>query len=323
MPKNKKPAKAKKKPYTKALKKAQLSSTSPKITHQTLDKELLEIGEALAARLSFKKETFSIPDLLGHKDNFFRKIFLKGEVGTKKSFGAKYRDVLSGHDELLSTSATRGIIEGALKAHKKNSFSSGDLERFNELINNISRVRLPTRFSGFSTSTIKFQHPGPEAPSLFDNPFDRESAKLHSRLDLIRKYHAVKSFKKSLKNSNASPEAIVKQALGTVVEFTLKYFTAPAGASDISPNLRLKNQLLIEEQNMLREQLKNTAETHLNLQRAVGADTHISRPFGNPFRQNVEDHVLSGTISPIRNPLAVPLSPAALVSQLSAAFASA
>jgi hypothetical protein len=159
--------------------------------------------------------------------------FEKGEANPiGKSFDDRWRDAMSGQDELVSTSTVREFLKGLFEARSIAGLSKAQLDVVNEITDSISAVRLPTVFSGYSLDREVMQHPANRAEAIFDDPHARASE--HARRDVQRKDYVVEAMQRAI-DSGGDLGEIAKVACRAAIEFTLNYFTAPITASNVLP----------------------------------------------------------------------------------------
>ncbi|WP_261300136.1 hypothetical protein [Sphingomonas alpina] len=177
--------------------------------------------------------TVSLPELprpAEMKVDFLdRALDATGKVLATNKFGAPYRAAWDAQDELFSTASTRNFIEGLLDGLPRNQIDDAVWARWSKMVDTISTLRVPTKFSGFSTDAAPMQHPTAAGVGYFSAA---KTASKHSNYDNTRvKYIAYK-----LELAETAGESLEEQlfvAMRASLEFSLNYFTAPVTASNV------------------------------------------------------------------------------------------
>lgn len=270
-----------------------------KATHSSLEIRIQTVGNKIIARLSKGNLwTTKIADPKGHKPNFFLEVRKSG-IGKKEQFGKRYRKLLDKHDELVSTSTVREVMTAVIDEIKNKNIqlNQSEINKLNLLFNEISRVRFPTHFSGYSLNGDHMQHPTVVNKAYFANPTN--TAARHSGLDLARKEAVVAAMEEAV-NPNATAADIAHAGIREAIAFTLNEFTAPITASDVKPFSRVSNthdsQLM--DQVEAREQLKRTFR---NLGGTVETGLpDINRPWAGRRREAQNGGQRLRSVSPFR-----------------------
>lgn len=154
-----------------------------------------------------------------------------GKLVKQDAFDSRYRGAMKKQDELFSTASTRNFVDGLLGASTRSQIADDVWARWTEMVDLISALRIPTKYSGFSTSAGVMQHPTGLGEGYFsalkvDGP--------HGRYDSER----VKYIGRALEISIAAGESLGARffaAVRAALEFSLNYFTAPVTASNVKP----------------------------------------------------------------------------------------
>ena len=85
----------------------------------------------------------------------------------KKAFGDFWRGLSPGDDELFSTSATREFLTGFFEDELDGPLTADETALMNEVVDQISSARIPTRYSGFATKDRVMQHPTKSRSGFF------------------------------------------------------------------------------------------------------------------------------------------------------------
>jgi hypothetical protein len=175
----------------------------------------------------------------------------------------------------------RELIIGALGTK---NLSAAEENVFNTVLNNISRVRFPTKWSGFAKSgalkgSDRMQHPTSPGEGIWRSNLVKGDGNPHSELDRKRREYIIDEIEIEKKKKGTSLENIVKVALGAAIVFTLNNFTAPATASDQHP-LAVVSKAELKQQVADRERLKAIAFS-LGVKQEASANTTLGRKWGN------------------------------------------
>jgi hypothetical protein len=210
----------------------------------------------LMAKLK-KPDAFDIPNPEGHEENVF-KDWLKEPLTT--DFGDWYRDRWSGQDELVCTAAMRAFctvfrqeinkrfnIKAKRGKYKDNPELRKKLnvviDELNRIIDNVSRVRLPTKETGYALSeTDWMQHPtgyitGSSGP--YDGLFHQRQGK-HKKLNDAREEQALRAMEEEWDNNPAkSVESMFIEGSNSAALFTMNRFAAPVLSDSVYPYTEL------------------------------------------------------------------------------------
>lgn len=240
------------------------TKSSKELSHGTLNKRAEEIGKSAGGSLGAKKILIKLDKMPAE----FRKDFVKRLIDKAKedkeaspvidAFERWYRAHWDEMDELVSTSTVRQFLQGLFEKQDYTTLSKTEIELINAIADQISAIRLPTKYSGYSLSTEVMQHPTSETAGIFANP--RETAKAHAQRDVQRKKYVVDAMQKAI-DAKGELADIAKAGIMAGIEFTLNYFTAPITASNVLPFSRKKNAKAssdpeIKEQLEARERMK-------------------------------------------------------------------
>jgi RHS repeat-associated protein len=263
---------------TKTAKKA----TKPKReSHARLNSRFKLLGKS--HRKYFKLSTFTkvlVINPTGHKSDFLSKILADATKLTVKKWGGFYRGIHDEQDELISTSSVREFVSGVLNG---GSLSKTEQATFNEALNYISRVRFPTKWSGFargSSTSVggdRMQHPTSPGTGIWRKAIKSKDGNPHSELDRQRKEAVLEVFEEETKKGS-SLETVLKAGIVRSITFTLNEFTAPPTASDQFPEQGSTTEL--NEATDAREKLKEIAVSLGGVQE-TSTDTSRGRKHGD------------------------------------------
>ena len=225
-----------------------------KLTYARLAARARKVGRRASTGINSKMPTVEVTGSAKHRSGYLRRISKKKL--TSKKFGGMYRRTQAGADELVSTSTVReflnGIIEhrgfiGQIKGKKWRSF-----ERSME---NLSKIRIPTKYSGYSLEAGYMQHP--TSRGLFGSWKKKPSARQHRKLDMARSDYVLKAMSKAL-DADKTFDEVTREGVRAAIEFTLNTFTAPVAAENVQPfsevadmpldDMEIQNQMLAREQ---------------------------------------------------------------------------
>jgi hypothetical protein len=140
---------------------------------------------------------------------------------------------LTEQDELVSTSSARDLLKGILD-NTSTSLNSQPQERLIELMDDISKIRMPTKFVGYAlSSTDRMQHPTNKAEAMFEDP--GKTARRHSELDRRRRQAVVEGMEAELEG-NWTPESVASAGIRAAIAFTLNEMAAPIIAANVRPH---------------------------------------------------------------------------------------
>ncbi|MFI6299287.1 hypothetical protein ACIBEJ_47385 [Nonomuraea sp. NPDC050790] len=214
-----------------------------KKSHSKLGPVFKDIGRKLA-KVSTKKKSVL---LATSKDYKAGKVdSLLSEVANKKmssaKFGTAYRGIQPEQDELVSTATVRDLMTGATSSGSLSAAKRKELEHAFELM---SKLRFPTRWTGFATKTQVMQHPTAVGTGLFGE--SKSTMSLHNQLDLSRRNEVAEAMTAESKASGTTAERIALAGMRRAIEFSLNEFIAPATAADVKPRATLSKKSLIEQ----------------------------------------------------------------------------
>jgi hypothetical protein len=177
-----------------------------------------------------------------HRQNYFSLLIeeLKKQYGDSiaaERFNARYRALLDHHDELVSTSTVREIVFGILEGHKQATLSSSEVAEVNRVLDNISRIRMPTAIVGYATANPldRMQHPTNVLVAFFADPAMTASA--HSQHDVARKARFVNAMDEEIgTNQHWTFESAINAGAREAIAYTLNEMAAPITATDVRPH---------------------------------------------------------------------------------------
>ncbi|MEI9806810.1 MAG: toxin TcdB middle/C-terminal domain-containing protein [Bacteroidota bacterium] len=232
-------------------------------THKKLNSRFMTIGQKL--RLQLKPGLLIKPltkNPAGHQSDFLNKILADlSLLQASKRFGVFYRNIQDAQDELVSTSSVREFVKGVLDK-KGGALTSAEKSTFNEALNYISRVRFPTKWSGFAAKggaggADRMQHPTSPGLGIWRAFIVSKDGNPHSELDRRRKEEVINAMEAATK-SGSNLEQVLKAGIIRAITFTLNEFTAPATAKDQAPEATI-SKAERTKQTMAREGLKKLA----------------------------------------------------------------
>ena len=239
-----------------------LAGAATKRSHRTLNLNLSRIVQDCF--VDNKKGNITTSVMLTnpkpHRPDFFLEILKSSKMAriSPAKFGTSYRLRWDAQDELLSTSSVRELMMSVVEKHHIQPLSADEIQRVNKVFNNISRVRLPTRFSGYAlSSTDKMQHPTESGQGYFAD--SAKTMQRHYELDLQRKARVFEAMEEALKQPKCSFESVMYAGLREAIAFTLNDFTAPITAKDVNPFAlkgRTASKTEQDEQVLSREKIK-------------------------------------------------------------------
>jgi RHS repeat-associated protein len=147
---------------------------------------------------------------------------IEGMKGHKEAFAAAYRTALPGMDEQISTATMFNIAKGAGKV----AMPASQLEQFKIAFRIASRLRLETKFSGYSTKRGRAQHPTASGKQIFGR-----IGKNHTYWDRMRRQDVIEA-------GETTAQAGVSRMLVMIAEagrHSLSYGVAPARARRVIP----------------------------------------------------------------------------------------
>lgn len=221
------------KTVVRATKKVVLRISTRKPTYSVLAKQFEDIGEKLAT-LPGGKASLTLKPGDGYKPSRVSKLLGNAQdINDKRSrqkHDDAYRDIHPGQDELVSTSSVRQIMKGISASGK---LSSDQQEKLEEAFELLSKLRFPTKWTGFSLKNDVMQHPTSRSSGLFAE--SEETMSRHNALDRARAGEVAEACLAALKAPKATAHSVVNAAMRAAIGFSLNEFIAPATASDVRP----------------------------------------------------------------------------------------
>ncbi|WP_225414653.1 hypothetical protein [Stigmatella hybrida] len=235
-----------------------VKSQNSKVTHKSLGKQFVEIGRnirSLSGRSrSTKQHKITLKPGPKYALGRVRRLLLDpAKVNAKRKFGGTYRGIQAEQDELVSTSSVRDLITGVLK---RGTLSQNEQKEMETVFEEMSKLRFPTKWTGFALKNKVMQHPTAKGSGWFAD--SSQTMKAHNELDLERRNEVVQAMLDALKEKNASPMSVANAGKRAALAFSLNEFIAPATASDVTPFAlaKSKTQKELKEQVVARENLK-------------------------------------------------------------------
>lgn len=235
------------------------ASTAPfslgvkKVTHNELSQRLHKLGKEIVKR-PIKTKKHSVKPKAGYKEGGVRRLLSdKESLKNKAKFGRVFREIHSAQDELVSTASIRELMRGATEAGNISTQKLAEMEHVFELL---SRVRFPTRMTGYALAGEVMQHPTSPGTGLFSS---KGTMKVHNERDLERRRVVVEAMEDSARQKKASAEEIMTTGLRTAIAYSLNNMVAPVTAADVKPfalGISGKSEKDLLEQGRLREELK-------------------------------------------------------------------
>jgi hypothetical protein len=149
-------------------------------------------------------------------------------------FGASYRAALAAHDELVSTSSVRELVLGMLDEHGRRALTPAQIGEIGEVVDTLSRIRLPTAIVGYALSpTDRMQHPTAAGTGLFAD--SSTTAAAHSFHDRARRQAVVEAMEEESAQPGASPERMLMAGARAAVAYTVNFMAAPITARNVKP----------------------------------------------------------------------------------------
>ncbi|MCA6359303.1 hypothetical protein [Phenylobacterium sp.] len=262
-----------------------------KTSHNALNSQVLELGRLFRDRIP-KSGQQRLTNPQNHKENYFRSIIKrlndkKADAMPADEFNDLYRALLDHHDEVVSTSTMREIVFGILEGHKKNRLTDSEVAQVDRVLDNVSSIRLPTEFVGYSTSEELMQHPtSPDAGYFAD---DKKTRSVHYRHDLERKVRFIGAVHNHTEANNQwTLESALKAGACEAILYTLNEMAAPITAADIKQhslmrhvsNDRLKNA--VEAREGLKKNLVELGGSQAADNLRQSADEILTRPWKFP-----------------------------------------
>jgi hypothetical protein len=252
-----------------------LSTLGRLLTPAEFDQRLRALG---AARPPSAADVLRLPDVKGHKKVFLTAL---GDPRTmdKDAFGEKYRRMMPRQDELVSTSAVRELLSGALdRAVDPEAWRKAEI-----IFDNLSKVsRMPTHIVGVATADWVMQHPSNKAQALFGDW--SQTTSLHTHLDRVRKQVGLVAGEAEARRPGSTLESILNAMLRETIIFTVNWMAGPIAADDVWPYARRGPSLTPEERagwSQAREAMKNMA-VELGARRTPGPPQSMEALFNLP-----------------------------------------
>lgn len=279
--------------FAKKSKKSGVKSGAGKVNHPSLNTMAREFGRLASHRVP-KGGVFRLKNPPAHRENYFADLIeelnkTKADAITAGKFNDRYRELLDHHDELVSTSTIREIVFGILEGHKKKPLSADEVAEVDRVLDNVSRIRLPTELVGYSTSAESMQHPTSPGAGYFAN--DHDTRAKHYQHDLARKCRFLDAVDHEIKtNQHWTLESAINAGVREAIAYTLNEMAAPITAADIKPHSLKKNVLDAEltPDVRLREDMKTHFVALGGLQESSKGPPRLNRPWtqrrGNALR---------------------------------------
>lgn len=219
-----------------------VAKTSKK-SHTQLGAEFKEIGRKMRTAPAKKKSVL----LIAAKDYKAGKVdSLLTEMAGKKTsvgkFGKAYRGIQPEQDELVSTASIRDLMSGVTSSGALSTAKQKELEHSFELM---SKLRFPTRWTGFATKNEVMQHPTATGAGFFGE--SQSTMSLHNQLDLSRRNEVAEAMAAASKAPGSTAEGIATAGMRRAIEFSLNEFIAPATAADVKPRAFVTKKNLVEQ----------------------------------------------------------------------------
>ncbi|MFX4221545.1 MAG: hypothetical protein ACMVO3_11560 [Thalassobaculum sp.] len=220
-----------------------------------------------------------------------------GNLFSRSSRAGKYRRYWNKMDETFSTSSMVDFMEGAINACEMEDIHGPTVELMSEVLEILSSLRIPTRFSGYSIQT-KFkegtkievmQHPTGDGGRGVFGRSEGDAASAHTLLDRERQEYVLETLEEALEEGVDAGEVVCRVGRACI-EFTLREFTAPITSKDVRPFSRRMGQSFTGEdfaQLGARERLKQIySELGGKIDDPVLGETEegsLARPWRNEF----------------------------------------
>lgn len=225
------------------------SSSSSDWTRSDAYGELRTLGASVGGQTSFTVPLLAAAERLrlGFLDRALDDDTQK-LIEKAKLFGSRFRSTHDAQDELWSTASTRHFLNGLLAGRSKADIPAAQWNDWIEAVDLISRLRIPTRFSGYATANGVMQHPTEPGQGLFSTAAVFGP---HGALDSAR----VKYIGAAVRRARLAGETVLEQFLTAArasIQFSLNYFTAPITASNVQPYSAMagvdpRNTVLLEQ----------------------------------------------------------------------------
>lgn len=276
-----------------AKKSVKSSSLRTAKNHPEMNSDFRSLGRTLRQKSAKDKVTLVVNKNTKIKTLKIDKLNAKSTLSMSKKFDPYFRDLAPGHDEFISTSSVREMFSGSQEGTKKMSLT--EERTMEQLINSLSAIRFPTKWSGFAqgdhaSGKDRMQHPTSPGTGMWRSSLVKGDGNPHSELDRHRKETLLNAAEKAARGGNL--ETIKNEMIVSAITYTLNHFTAPATARDQRP-VKTISQKERKQQMQERESLKQTAIRH-------GATI---RPGNTAEDRNwvvPGDDKRAGTVSPLR-----------------------
>jgi hypothetical protein len=244
--------------------------------HSEMGRAYRSLGSNLVEKASRDSVTAMSDQKIGVVTSLkLRKVISNKIYANPKWWGSYYRQLSPGQDELIPTSAIREIVVGAAGGASLSPEAEATMEA---MINEISRIRFPTNWTGFArgigTGDDRMQHPTAAGKGMWRSSLAKGDGNPHSKLDRARKEAILEDMvSESAKGSNL--QTIKNAGIARAISFTLNDFLAPAMAMDQYPI----NESERIAQTLEREKVKKTGVSYGCAQET--GDTSLNRIHGN------------------------------------------
>jgi|HubBroStandDraft_6_1064221.scaffolds.fasta_scaffold39056_3 hypothetical protein len=209
------------------------------LPHRELGRKIESLGEKSGPRFrsgsGFRKYETVISDA-GKVNNLIAK-------GGNSFSPDNYRDALKpglkeekgGYDELFSTSTVEKFLTGFFN-ERSTPLTADEQKLFNNVINQISDARIPTKYSGYSIKrggeTRRMQHPTGRRQGFFADDGDRDALSAHSYADRTRRQKVTEAME-AAQGADEEVVDVLKAGLRAGIRDTLNNFTAPVTADNV------------------------------------------------------------------------------------------
>lgn len=208
------------------------------------------VGKAFAASPGLKAKLPEISFVKAQRLGFLDRSVedTTGKLLKSSAFGSRYRTTWGAQDELLSTASVRNLVTGLLDGRTRAKIPSAEWKLFRNLVDLLSALRIPTKYSGFSVKGEVMQHPTEVGEGFFST---KAVDGQHGTYDSARVKYVGDAVRLSQANGD-SPVDQLRAAARAAIEFSLNYFTAPVTASNVQPystkkGVSITNQALLDQ----------------------------------------------------------------------------
>ena len=255
-----------------------------------------KIGHELARITAIKHSPLKakLAPANGKRVDFFTRF--KSSEQELNRFDSRYRSLAAGQDELIPTSLMREIYRGIVRSQYFDPKDSQQVESLNSLLNDISEVRIPTKYAGFSLKSGLMQHPTGRKP-FFAKKSDGEALSQHAMFDDQRKRQVITAMNQAIARHDSAAE-IVYSGLREAITFTLNEFTAPVLAKDVFKYSNAKQQkaTLLLGQIRARERVKQL-QLRIGGRMEQSSDARVNRIWRKDKSQPGKRRRLKRTVS--------------------------